>query len=37
MLIHPFLRTVAGSSTGIVFAMYNIGSIAAVFFTGPVK
>jgi MFS family permease len=28
-------RTVAGSSTGIVFAMYNIGSVAAVFFTGP--
>jgi MFS family permease len=28
-------RTVEGSSTGIVFAMYNIGSVAAVFFTGP--
>ncbi|KAJ0421150.1 general substrate transporter [Aspergillus carlsbadensis] len=27
----------AGSSTGIVFAMYNIGSIPAVFFTGPVN
>ncbi|KAG5660023.1 hypothetical protein KAF25_003545 [Fusarium avenaceum] len=26
-----------GSSTGIVFAMYNIGSIAAVFFTAPVN
>jgi MFS family permease len=29
--------TVAGSSTGLVFAMYNIGSVAAVFFTGPVN
>ncbi|KAL5335051.1 general substrate transporter [Aspergillus crustosus] len=27
----------AGSSTGLVFAMYNIGSIPAVFFTGPVN
>ncbi|KAK2778029.1 hypothetical protein FQN52_002934 [Onygenales sp. PD_12] len=27
----------AGSSTGLVFAMYNIGSLAAVFFTGPVN
>ncbi|KAJ4117594.1 hypothetical protein NW768_010960 [Fusarium equiseti] len=26
-----------GSSTGIIFAMYNIGSIAAVFFTAPVN
>ncbi|TAQ89900.1 hypothetical protein B7494_g1772 [Chlorociboria aeruginascens] len=30
-----FHMTVAGSSTGITFAMYNIGSVAAVFFTGP--
>ncbi|KAI1848463.1 hypothetical protein JX265_008755 [Neoarthrinium moseri] len=30
-----FNMTVAGSSTGLVFAMYNIGSVAAVFFTGP--
>ncbi|KAH8199778.1 hypothetical protein TruAng_006059 [Truncatella angustata] len=30
-----FNMTVAGSSTGIVFAMYNIGSVAAVFITGP--
>ena len=28
-------RSVEGSSTGLVFAMYNIGSVAAVFFTGP--
>ncbi|KFY31700.1 hypothetical protein V493_00880 [Pseudogymnoascus sp. VKM F-4281 (FW-2241)] len=27
----------SGSSTGIVFAMYNIGSIPAVFLTGPVN
>ncbi|KAK2761153.1 hypothetical protein FQN54_001674 [Arachnomyces sp. PD_36] len=27
----------AGSSTGLVFAMYNIGSIPAVFMTGPVN
>ncbi|ENH75434.1 Lactose permease [Fusarium oxysporum f. sp. cubense race 1] len=26
-----------GSTTGIIFAMYNIGSIAAVFFTAPVN
>jgi MFS family permease len=26
-----------GSSTGIVFAIYNIGSIPAVFFSGPVN
>lgn len=26
-----------GSTTGIIFAMYNIGSVAAVFFTGPVN
>ncbi|KAJ9151660.1 Sugar transporter-like protein [Coniochaeta hoffmannii] len=32
-----FHMTVAGSSTGLVFAMYNIGSVAAVFFTGPVN
>ncbi|KAK7415548.1 hypothetical protein QQX98_005794 [Neonectria punicea] len=32
-----FHMTVAGSSTGIVFALYNIGSVAAVFFTGPVN
>lgn len=30
-------RSSEGSSTGIVFAMYNIGSIAAVFFTAPVN
>ncbi|SPO00326.1 related to lactose permease [Cephalotrichum gorgonifer] len=30
-----FDMEVEGSSTGIVFAMYNIGSVAAVFFTGP--
>ena len=35
MLTMP--RKVAGSSTGIVFAMYNIGSVAAVFFTGPIN
>lgn len=28
-------RSEAGSGTGIVFAMYNIGSVAAVFLTGP--
>ncbi|PGH15984.1 hypothetical protein AJ80_05360 [Polytolypa hystricis UAMH7299] len=27
----------AGASTGLVFAMYPIGSLAAVFFTGPVN
>ncbi|KAL1878131.1 hypothetical protein VTK73DRAFT_8011 [Phialemonium thermophilum] len=30
-----FHMSVAGSSTGLVFAMYNIGSVCAVFFTGP--
>ena len=30
-------RTSAGSSTGLVFALYNIGSIPAVFLTGPVN
>ncbi|KAF6808861.1 MFS monosaccharide transporter [Colletotrichum musicola] len=25
----------SGSSTGIVFMMYNVGSVAAIFFTGP--
>lgn len=30
-----FNMTGAGSATGIVFAMYNIGSVAAVFLTGP--
>lgn len=30
-----FHMTVDGSSTGLVFAMYNIGSVCAVFFTGP--
>ncbi|KAK6593693.1 MFS monosaccharide transporter [Botrytis cinerea] len=30
-----FHMSAAGSSTGLVFAMYNIGSIPAVFFTGP--
>jgi len=32
-----FHMRVADSGTGIVFAMYNIGSLAAVFFTGPVN
>ncbi|TPX18494.1 uncharacterized protein E0L32_011607 [Thyridium curvatum] len=32
-----FGMKVADSSTGLVFAMYNIGSVAAVFFTGPVN
>ncbi|KAL2021390.1 hypothetical protein VTK56DRAFT_7255 [Thermocarpiscus australiensis] len=32
-----FNMSTAGSSTGLVFAMYNIGSVAAVFFTGPVN
>ncbi|PGH14335.1 hypothetical protein AJ79_03157 [Helicocarpus griseus UAMH5409] len=27
----------AGSTTGLIFAMYNIGSLAAVFFTGPIN
>ncbi|KAG5949933.1 hypothetical protein E4U53_005632 [Claviceps sorghi] len=30
-----FGMKIADSSTGLVFAMYNIGSVAAVFFTGP--
>lgn len=30
-------RNTAGSSTGIIFAIYNIGSIPAVFLTGPVN
>ncbi|KAJ0122388.1 sugar transporter-like protein [Diaporthe amygdali] len=30
-----FNMTEAGSGTGLVFAMYNIGSVAAVFLTGP--
>lgn len=30
-------RSTAGSGTGLVFAMYNIGSVAAVFFTAPVN
>ncbi|KAH7369162.1 general substrate transporter [Plectosphaerella cucumerina] len=30
-----FKKDVIDESTGIVFAMYNIGSVAAVFFTGP--
>ncbi|KAJ2976852.1 hypothetical protein NQ176_g4699 [Zarea fungicola] len=34
---HYFGMKIAGSSTGLVFAMYNIGSVAAVFFTGPVN
>lgn len=33
----PEHRKEADSSTGLVFAMYNIGSVAAVFFTGPVN
>ncbi|KIW33267.1 uncharacterized protein PV07_00134 [Cladophialophora immunda] len=32
-----FHMKTAGSSTGLVFAMYNIGSIPAVFFSGPVN
>ncbi|KAI4797177.1 general substrate transporter [Aureobasidium sp. EXF-8845] len=32
-----FHMTSAGSSTGITFAIYNIGSIPAVFFCGPVN
>ncbi|KAI5269043.1 general substrate transporter [Aureobasidium subglaciale] len=31
------IRESAGSSTGITFAIYNIGSIPAVFFCGPVN
>lgn len=30
-----FDMTTAGSGTGIVFMMYNVGSVAAVFLTGP--
>lgn len=30
-----FNMTSEGSATGLVFAMYNIGSVAAVFLTGP--
>lgn len=32
-----FHKEVVDDSTGIIFAMYNIGSVAAVFFTGPVN
>ncbi|KIX07815.1 uncharacterized protein Z518_02469 [Rhinocladiella mackenziei CBS 650.93] len=32
-----FHMKTAGSSTGLVFAMYNIGSIPAVLFSGPVN
>ncbi|KAK2771741.1 lactose permease [Colletotrichum kahawae] len=32
-----FNMTTSGSSTGIVFMMYNVGSVAAIFFTGPVN
>jgi MFS family permease len=32
-----FNKEVVDESTGIIFAMYNIGSVAAVFFTGPVN
>ncbi|OJJ55551.1 hypothetical protein ASPSYDRAFT_413687 [Aspergillus sydowii CBS 593.65] len=32
-----FNMKTSGSTTGIVFAIYNIGSIPAVFFTGPVN
>ncbi|KAK2593619.1 hypothetical protein QQS21_008667 [Conoideocrella luteorostrata] len=32
-----FGMELADSSTGLVFAMYNIGSVAAVFFTGPIN
>ncbi|KAK1757771.1 C6 zinc finger domain-containing protein [Echria macrotheca] len=34
---HYFHMAAAGSSTGLVFAMYPIGSVCAVFFTGPVN
>ncbi|KAK3393315.1 hypothetical protein B0H63DRAFT_491346 [Podospora didyma] len=34
---HYFNMETAGSGTGLVFAMYNIGSVAAIFFTGPVN
>ena len=30
-------RVIADSGTGLVFAMYNIGGLAAVFFTGPLN
>lgn len=30
-------RKVADASTGLIFAMHNIGSVATVFFTGPVN
>jgi MFS family permease len=36
-LMHQRFRSTAGSSTGFVFAIYNIGSIPAVFLTGPVN
>lgn len=32
---HYFNMTTEGSGTGIVFMMYNVGSVAAVFLTGP--
>ncbi|KAL8286100.1 hypothetical protein RB597_002956 [Gaeumannomyces tritici] len=32
-----FGTQVDGESTGLTFAMYNIGSLAAIFFTGPVN
>lgn len=32
-----FNKEVVDESTGLIFAMYNIGSVAAVFFTGPVN
>ncbi|KAH6664689.1 putative lactose permease [Halenospora varia] len=34
---HYFGMSQAGASTGLVFALYNIGSIPAVFLTGPVN
>lgn len=36
-LLFLCLSEIDGSPTGITFAMYNIGSVAAVFFTGPVN
>ncbi|KAI3542797.1 MFS monosaccharide transporter [Colletotrichum filicis] len=33
--LNYFHKETVDESTGIIFAMYNIGSVAAVFFTGP--
>lgn len=35
LIVFEKSRSEAGSGTGLVFAMYNIGSVAAVFLTGP--